>query len=703
MFKRFAGPVSEGKWSNIDDAPNKEESAVNAAKEKKEEIKSELRALQITKEIFIDMGKDTSDIDRSIEEKYKVLKDLSRIEKLGSMATSGSSHETEESTPPEESVDEASSEEPAEEEPVAETKPYVGRHETKETPEETRPRETDPVLDGFATGSDVEPKAEPAETSGAIDEKPAEETSGEPEEPASGDSGEPAHEEPGESAPEEHSEETGEGEEHSEEAGEGEEEDKSEKRKEKIKKILNKPVVRSAIMVALLMTAIFVGTKAYQNGGLFKKKNNLGPVPGNTAVQSLDEVQGFANVETEEGEQEYGPYEGVYENGVRYNYSKYVEANAKKDSDKLILEHHRFSTDRSYLYDMDESTAQAREEKRQAAIDAAMEVTTDQPEVLALYVETIFNEKEKEEYHVKDISAKQLDGLLSDRNVTSAGEWQNVFLEKLKSILENEDTRIVFRTQDKPQDSYYLNWEDKNNDGKITPDEVELCKQSNIPRNGEKQFDIYRGGQKVAAVNLSCGLQICTEVGQSDQDVPEIGDTPGTTPTPTPGTTPTPTPGTTPTPTPGTTPTPTPEVITPKNPDNLIRIDENINEDIADDIGSGEVNPGYNPGVRDEDLTPAPRIGDYYDYDSNTVFMPSPVEPPIQENNQAPVAEVVQPQNPVNDYSENRGGANANEFSPVQENTAGQERADANEIPISEAPSQGSQEAEDALADLGIF
>ena len=629
MFKRFAGPVSEGKWSNIDDAPNKEESAVNAAKEKKEEIKSELRALQITKEIFIDMGKDTSDIDRSIEEKYKVLKDLSRIEKLGSMATSGSSHETEESTPPEESVDEASSEEPAEEEP------------------------------------------------------------------ASGDSGEPAHEEPGESAPEEHSEETGEGEEHSEETGEGEEEDKSEKRKEKIKKILNKPVVRSAIMVALLMTAIFVGTKAYQNGGLFKKKDNLGPVPGNTAVQSLDEVQGFANVETEEGEQEYGPYEGVYENGVRYNYSKYVEANAKKDSDKLILEHCRFSTDRSYLYDMDESTAQAREEKRQATNNAVMEVTTDLPGALALYVETIFNEKEKEEYHVKDISSKQLDGLLSDRNVTSAGEWQNVYLEKLKSILENEDTRIVFRTQDKPQDSYFLNWEDKNNDGKITPDEVELCKQSNIPRNGEKQFEIYRGGQKVAAVNLSCGLQICTEVGQSDQDVPEIGDTPGTTPTPTPGTTPTPTPETT--------PTPTPEVITPKNPDNLIRIDENINEDIADDIGSGEVNPGYNPGVRDEDLTPAPRIGDYYDYDSNTVFMPSPVEPPIQENNQAPVAEVVQPQNPVNDYSENRGGANANEFSPVQENTAGQERADANKIPITEAPSQGSQEAEDALADLEIF
>ena len=74
----------------------------------------------------------------------------------------------------------------------------------------------------------------------------------------------------------------------------------------------------------------------------------------------------------------------------------------------------------------------------------------------------------------------------------------------------------------------------------------------------------------------------------------------------------------------------------------------------------------------------------------------------IVENEAAPAAEPVQEQiSPENNYSEDRGGANAEEYAPVQPDYTAQAQADANATSVSEAPT-GGQELTDILGDLGI-
>ena len=143
-------------------------------------------------------------------------------------------------------------------------------------------------------------------------------------------------------------------------------------------------------------------------------------------------------------------------------------------------------------------------------------------------------------------------------------------------------------------------------------------------------------------------------------------------------------------PTPDKPDTPT-ETIKPKDPDNLIRIDEQIQEDIAEDIGTDEVRVTPNPGVSDNDITDRPSSDDYQG-----------TSPDIVQNDDSREAEPVQDQvSPENNYSEDRGGANADEYAPVQDNQAAQDAADAAEIPVDEAPTGGT-ELNDILGELGI-
>lgn len=136
--------------------------------------------------------------------------------------------------------------------------------------------------------------------------------------------------------------------------------------------------------------------------------------------------------------------------------------------------------------------------------------------------------------------------------------------------------------------------------------------------------------------------------------------------------------------------TPT-ETIKPKDPDNLIRIDEQIQEDIAEDIGTDEVRVTPNPGVSDNDITDRPSSDDYQG-----------TSPDIVQNDDSREAEPVQDQvSPENNYSEDRGGANADEYAPVQDDQAAQDAADAAEIPVDEAPTGGT-ELNDILGELGI-
>lgn len=159
---------------------------------------------------------------------------------------------------------------------------------------------------------------------------------------------------------------------------------------------------------------------------------------------------------------------------------------------------------------------------------------------------------------------------------------------------------------------------------------------------------------------------------------------------PTPGSPTTPSNPTPDNPTPDKPDTPT-ETIKPKDPDNLIRIDEQIQEDIAEDIGTDEVRVTPNPGVSDNDITDRPSSDDYQG-----------TSPDIVQNDDSREAEPVQDQvSPENNYSEDRGGANADEYSPVQDDQAAQDAADAAEIPVNEAPTGGT-ELNDILGELGI-
>ena len=151
-------------------------------------------------------------------------------------------------------------------------------------------------------------------------------------------------------------------------------------------------------------------------------------------------------------------------------------------------------------------------------------------------------------------------------------------------------------------------------------------------------------------------------------------------------------PDTTPDTTPDTPPETTTETIKPKDPDNLTRIDNQINEDIAEDIGTDEINITPNPGVSEDELTDKPSSDAYQG-----------TEAEIVQNDASKEAEDVQGQvSPENNYSEDRGGAHQGEYAPVQEDQAGQEAADANRISNEELPNSSSPESSDILGDLGI-
>ena len=195
----------------------------------------------------------------------------------------------------------------------------------------------------------------------------------------------------------------------------------------------------------------------------------------------------------------------------------------------------------------------------------------------------------------------------------------------------------------------------------------------------------------------SC-TQIVTEVGAfsvlyDNMDritvVPTPPNTPPETPPNTPPETPPETPPNTPPETPPDTPPETPE---PKDAQNMERIDSQILNDIAEDVGTDEINVEQTPTaeVEAEAPTEAPAAEEYQGTEAEVVQNePSQEAEPVQES----VSE-------SNDYSEDRGGANADEYSPAQDNEQAQKAADAAETPVEQAPTS-DQEVDKSLKDLG--
>ncbi len=130
--------------------------------------------------------------------------------------------------------------------------------------------------------------------------------------------------------------------------------------------------------------------------------------------------------------------------------------------------------------------------------------------------------------------------------------------------------------------------------------------------------------------------------------------------------------------------------INPKDEENLIRIDKDIDENIEEDVKTDDIKHDPNPGVTEEEKTDKPSSDDYQG-----------TEPQVTQNNDSKPAEQVEVKHEENNYSENKGGAHSNEYAPVQENQEAQKKADASETKVQDAPTS-DQEVDDALNDLGI-
>lgn len=142
-----------------------------------------------------------------------------------------------------------------------------------------------------------------------------------------------------------------------------------------------------------------------------------------------------------------------------------------------------------------------------------------------------------------------------------------------------------------------------------------------------------------------------------------------------------------------------------KDKDNLERIDQKINDDIGEDINSDEVDPGHTDDVTQvEEQTDQPAPEEYTGTNGeDQIVEREPEISPETGEPEAPATEV-QPTAPENDYSQDLGGANAEnaEENPVLPDVEGQKKADENAIPVEQAPEQGSPEFDQTLRDLGI-
>ncbi len=124
-----------------------------------------------------------------------------------------------------------------------------------------------------------------------------------------------------------------------------------------------------------------------------------------------------------------------------------------------------------------------------------------------------------------------------------------------------------------------------------------------------------------------------------------------------------------------------------KDHENMQRIDNNIDNDIKQDIGTNEIRHNPNPGVTSDDLTEKPSASDYQG-----------TKPTIVQNETSTQATPVQESvSSSNDYSSNNGGAHQSEYHPVAENSSAQAAADSR----GDTQASGS-DIDDILSDVGI-
>lgn len=468
---------------------------------------------------------------------------------------------------------------------------------------------------------------------------------------------------------------------------------------------------RRIVTEAVILSAAALAAAGVMIGSALSSKNKKEAPTANPVVTESSVSDNNLGEETvSDNEIENTMYSGETIHGVKYDYAEYADRDNK-------ISFNAYGYDYSDQYN-----------DREKSTEGILGIAEREPEALASYAYSIFTDEEKEELGIKGLNMVEIDEKFDQ---DGGGELQGNLLNKFSDILKDEkNTSFKFYKQNGTEETNYVYFIDENNDGNYTPDELHL-EYDTKTRSKAPQVDINRtiigkDGKgktvKMLDLNMECGYQPNYE--RAPAGVPKSGSKPVaektkqptnkvTTPSSTPTSKPVTPPSTPPkSPEPITitdqipTPTPvppiiipepdpipvSPEVPKPKDTENLKRIDEKIEKDIEDDIGTDDLVITPNPGVSDEDITEKPSDEDY-----------TGTQPNIEQNEESKTAEIVQPTQPENNYSEDKGGANdENGYKPIQENDSGKKEADQKEIKQENAPT-GEKELENALRNIGIY
>jgi len=329
----------------------------------------------------------------------------------------------------------------------------------------------------------------------------------------------------------------------------------------------------------------------------------------------------------------------VGDNGVHSDYEEY------QSPEKLGK--HNFGKDLSEYHG-----------DRDGMVEALLEDAYDNPEMLSSLYGNIATDFQKQRDGLANMNINDLDNSLNGEN---GGETQDTMFGTLSTILRNPDTQVDFvTTNNRVAWSDSEIWKDENKDGVQTFSETRLG-TSQVYRVNAPQFVVTNtdeiGGSTITIVNERCGGQVDTQKppegvepgGDVDESIDEEEEEEEETTT-----------------------------VAPKDSDNLKRIDDQINKDIAEDIGTGEVIVDQ-ATADDTDKTPPPKYNDS-------------TKSPTQQNNESKKAEQVT--GTTSNYGEDKNTYNYT----VQPDNEGQQKA--NDAYNDEAPT--GEALQDAFDSLGI-
>lgn len=479
--------------------------------------------------------------------------------------------------------------------------------------------------------------------------------------------------------------------------------DKKGRKKPTFRQYAKKVFYQGAAIALTAFTLFTAGSK------LFNKRNNKETnIPKKTEWQSGmgsgigQSAETIIEANNEDDAVADGEFAGELPNGVTYDYSHYADRDEKES-------YNAFDYDMSEYFNNVDGTK-----------ESFMDVASSTPEALAAYSYSIFNTEEKANLGIDGMTANQIDDYIS--NDANGGAMQQRLLAALQNVLDEDGTELHFYYENGKEKTYYIYFVDDNENGKMDPGEMHLAYDIKDRKNA-LQVTILRDGKAALDLNISCGYQPNFE--QAPEGVPYVpsgerteetrrsyvkvsydgkakikeGDQSSfveekdiikTTKDDSTGNEST---GNEKTGDEGTE-TDTEETDKAKDPENLKRIDEDVDKKDAEDHGSEDLNKEPTPKEEVDSQEPTEKP-DSDSYDGT--------EAKTEKNEESDDAEDVHEDvSSDNDYEEDRGDAHEEEYSPNEDDDSGQDEADEHESSDEESAPDTADEAEDELEDLDI-